>query len=338
MTFLDFQVSKLQQAGISLVSPGSIFGLPQLACALVLGFAFLAWRQKQRRGSLRPRAILRAIFSRHILFNRSTYADLFYYGINTFAIATLIGWGLWSGANVSDFIVHKLNAIFGALAPSHAPNWILRSGLTVVAFLGYEFGYYVDHSLKHRIPFLWAFHKTHHSAEVLTPLTVFRVHPVDTLIFVDILALTIGGAHGLFTYFAGKPINLYLIDNTNVISAFFLFLLAQLQHSQFWIPLRGLPGRLLLSPAHHQIHHSIDPRHYNRNLGSFLAVFDWMFGTLTIPEKESERLTFGVVQDADDPHRIGTLLVTPLVEAAGVVQSLAKNARPKPPIQQAPAE
>jgi sterol desaturase/sphingolipid hydroxylase (fatty acid hydroxylase superfamily) len=337
MNFLDFQIGKVEQAGISLVSPGSIFGLPQLACALALGFAFLAWRQMHRRGSLRPRALIRAIFSRRILFNRSTYADLFYYGINTFAIGTLIGWGLWSGSTVSDFIVHGLRASFGTPMPSHAPDWVLRGGLTLAAFLGYEFGYYIDHSLKHRIPFLWAFHKTHHSAEVLTPLTVFRVHPIDTLIFVDILALTIGLAHGLFTYAAGKPVNLYLIDNTNVITVAFLFLLAQLQHSQFWIPLRGLPGRLLLSPAHHQIHHSVDPRHYNRNLGSFLAIFDWMFGTLAIPEKETQHLTFGVAQQTEDPHRVSALLVTPVVEAAGVVQNLAKSARPKPPVQQ-PAE
>lgn len=338
MTLLDFQIGKLEAAGHTLISPGSIFSLPQLAFALAIGFAFLCYRQWRRRGSLHPRAILRAMASRKILFNRSTYADLFYFVVNTFAIGSLIGWGLLSGATVSELVVRGLRAAFGAASPAHAPDWILRAGLTFAAFIGYEFGYYVDHALKHRIPFLWAFHKTHHSAEVLTPLTVFRVHPVDTLIFVDILALTIGLAHGLFTYAIGKAVDLYMIDKTNVITVVFLFLLAQLQHSQFWIPLRGLPGRLLLSPAHHQIHHSIDPAHYNRNLGSFLAIFDWMFGTLAIPEKETQHLTFGVVQDADDPHRIGTLFVTPVVEAAGVVQSLAKSARAKQSVQQAPAE
>jgi len=275
--------------------------------------------------------------ARKILFNHSTYADLFYYVVNTFAIGSLIGWGLVSGATVSELVVRGLRAAFGMPAPAHAPDWMLRAGLTFAAFIGYEFGYYVDHSLKHRIPFLWAFHKTHHSAAVLTPLTVFRVHPVDTLIFVNILALSIGTLHGLFTYAVGKPVDLYLIDKTNVISVVFLFLLAQLQHSQFWIPLRGLPGRLLLSPAHHQIHHSVDPRHYNRNLGSFLAIFDWMFGTLAIPEKDSPHLTFGVAQETKDPHRVETLVVTPLVEACGVLRALMTR-RPKPVPPPAPAE
>jgi len=274
--------------------------------------------------------------ARKILLNRSTYADLFYYVVNTFAIGSLIGWGLLSGATVSELVVRGLRTGFGLQAQVHAPDWAMRAGLTFVAFIGYEFGYYLDHSLKHRIPFLWAFHKTHHSAEVLTPLTVFRVHPIDTLIFVDILALTIGIPHGLFTYAIGRPVDLYLIDKTNVITVGFLFLLAQLQHSQFWIPLRGLPGRLLLSPAHHQIHHSVDPRHHNRNLGSFLAIFDWMFGTLAIPEKESPHLTFGVAQETQDPHRIETLIVTPLIEAGGVLRSLVRH--PKPAAPPAPAE
>jgi sterol desaturase/sphingolipid hydroxylase (fatty acid hydroxylase superfamily) len=336
MTLLDFQIGKLQAAGASLMSPGSIFSLPQLACALALAFAFLCYRQWRRRGSLNPRAVLRAMRARKILFHRSTTADLFYYVVNTFAIGSLIGWGLLSGATISELVVRGLHAAFGLAAPTHAPDWLLRGGLTFVAFIGYEFGYYLDHSLKHRIPFLWAFHKTHHSAEVLTPLTVFRVHPVDTLVFVNILALTIGLPHGLFTYAIGKPVDLYLIDKTNVITVAFLFLLAQLQHSQFWIPLRGLPGRLLLSPAHHQIHHSVDPRHYNRNLGSFLAIFDWMFGTLAIPEKESPHLTFGVTQEAQDPHCIETLVVVPLIEAGGVLRDLAVGAKPTPP--PAPAE
>ena len=120
-------------------------------------------------------------------------------------------------------------------------------------------------------------------------MTAFRVHPINSLIFVDIVAISIGLSQGLFTYAAGKSVNIYAVNNSNIIFVACLFLLAQLQHSQFWIPLTGLPGRILLSPAHHQIHHSVDPAHYDRNLGSFLAIWDWMFGTLSMPPKEDRR-------------------------------------------------
>lgn len=312
MSFLAVQIGKLEQAGAALLSPGSILSLPQLAVALTLALAFLSLCHVMRRGRLRPAAILRALKIRRILLHRSTRADLLYYVVNTFASSALIGWGIVSSAVVAGLTDHVLRAAFGPQLSANAPDWALRLAITLIVFLAYEFGYYVDHWLKHRIPVLWEFHKTHHTAEVLTPLTVFRVHPIDTLIFADIVAVTIGISQGLFVYAAGKTVDLYLIDNANAITVVCLFLLAQLQHSQFWIPLRGLAGCLILSPAHHQIHHSTDPAHYNRNLGSFVAIFDWAFGTLALPPKTAPRLVFGA-ESKKDPHRIDALLLDPIV-------------------------
>jgi sterol desaturase/sphingolipid hydroxylase (fatty acid hydroxylase superfamily) len=52
-------------------------------------------------------------------------------------------------------------------------------------------------------------------------------------------------------------------------------------------------GRIVVSPAHHQVHHSANPKHFNKNFGSCLALWDWMFGTPYMPEKTREPLTFG---------------------------------------------
>src|SRR5262245_59237486 len=41
---------------------------------------------------------------------------------------------------------------------------------------------YAVHRLFHRIPLLWEFHKVHHSAEVLTPVTRYRVHPIEDML------------------------------------------------------------------------------------------------------------------------------------------------------------
>ena len=53
-----------------------------------------------------------------------------------------------------------------------------------------------------------------------------------------------------------------------------------LQHSHMWIAFRGMLGRIFVSPAHHQVHHSDNPKHFDKNFGSCLALWDWMFGTL----------------------------------------------------------
>jgi len=150
---------------------------------------------------------------------------------------------------------------------------------------------------------------------VLNPLTLFRVHPLDTLIFVDIVAVSGGLFHGVYGYAIGGLVDAYAIAGTNVLLVGFFFFCAHLQHSQFWIPLTGWKGRIILSPAHHQIHHSADPRHFNRNLGSFLAVFDWMFGTLHIPQAESPRLKFGAGEVGEDPHSVSALLIDPVFKS-----------------------
>src|SRR5207253_2446007 len=85
----------------------------------------------------------------------------------------------------------------------------------------------------------------------------------------------------------------------NLLFLLYVYLYGHLQHSHLWIPFTGVPGRLLISPAHHQIHHSTNPVHFDKNFGAGLALYDWLFGTLHMPSKERERLTFGV---HDDEH------------------------------------
>ena len=46
---------------------------------------------------------------------------------------------------------------------------------------------------------LWDFHKVHHTAEVLSPLTNFRMHPVDSVVFGNILAIFLGVTGGVLS-------------------------------------------------------------------------------------------------------------------------------------------
>jgi sterol desaturase/sphingolipid hydroxylase (fatty acid hydroxylase superfamily) len=338
MDFLSKLVAVPRPIVVGLLSPSSVFSIYSLAAALVVAVVFLALRQRRRGRSVRVGAILRALFSRRVLFHRSTLADLGYYVIGTLTLGALLGWAIVSAATISDLIVGFLNAHVGRPAPMNAPDIALRIGKTAALFLGYELGFYVDHSLKHRIPALWELHKTHHSAEVLTPLTNFRVHPLDSLMLANVLAIFTGTFGGLFAYGVGRPVPIFTIDGANILLIAYIFLTANLQHSQVWIPARGLIGRLFMSPAHHQIHHSNDPAHYNRNMGASLAIFDWLFGTLAMPERESQRLKFGVNQP-DDPHAVTTLLLLPVANALRALLGLkrAGEAAPVEFVSQEPA-
>ena len=154
---------------------------------------------------------------------------------------------------------------FGAVTPTSLPDLVSRSVITIVLFLAYELAYWIDHYLAHRVPFLWEFHKVHHTATVLTPLTMFRTHLVDALLHANITVVVLAVANGLASYLFGKTTYQYALTDANLILVFFLHAYVHLQHTHLWISFRGVLGCILLSPAHHQVHHSRNPIHFKKN-------------------------------------------------------------------------
>jgi sterol desaturase/sphingolipid hydroxylase (fatty acid hydroxylase superfamily) len=302
------------------LSLGSGFSATSLAAALVVAALVLVGRRKRRNRPLRAGTILRGLFPAWLTRHASLHADIAYFGFNVFVYGLIFGWAVLSYKFLSGLVSDTLIASFGAVAPTSS-ELMARVVITLVLFLAYEFGYWLDHYLKHRVPALWELHKVHHSANVLTPLTVFRIHPLDGLIFSNILAVSLGVANGVANYAFGKPIALFSLDDTNIILVLFVHIYVHLQHTHLWIAFTGVAGRIFLSPAHHQIHHSNNPVHFDKNLGSCLAIFDWLFGTLYVPRKEPEALIFGVKVGEADMHGFGELAIAPVQRAAAHIAS-----------------
>ena len=308
-----------------LFSLGSHFSLTSLAAALCVSVLYFVWQRHKRGRRVRLRTILRALFPRRILRHSSNQADIFYLFFNVFVFSMLFGWAILSYQFISNGIIAALVAFAGPVTPSALPAYVSRSVITVMLFLAYELGYWFNHWLSHKVPLLWEFHKVHHTAEVLTPLTNFRVHPIYGWIFANILAFSTAVANGLGNYMFGDTAYQYALSDTNIILVLFIHAYVHLQHTHMWISFRGALGRVFVSPAHHQVHHSADPKHFNKNYGSCLALWDWIFGTLYIPAKQREPLVFGVT-DHQNAHTVKAELVDPFVKAAGHL----KPALPKP--------
>lgn len=310
---------------------GSTFSLVSLASALIVATLAVAADRVRRRGRLRLRLLARALRPRAAVYGPSGRADLFMFLMNTFSTGGLIGWALLSQGLVGD-------GTAGALARLMGPGPALGGGTagaaltTVAMLLAYEFGYWIDHWLSHNIPALWEVHKVHHTAEALSPLTNFRVHPLETLKFYNIVMVTTGLMAGLLDWTLGAHHGRLMVLGADAAGLAFMLTIEHLQHSHVWISFRGWLGRVVMSPAHHQIHHSTDPRHFGRNLGSGLAVFDWAFGTLYVPSREREPLSFGVAGETHDVHSISGALLTPVAKAARVLTApfSAQHIEPTP--------
>ena len=303
----------------------SFIGYPLLAflSLFVTGYVVL-YRQRVARGkSLSVRLFLRAFLSKGMIFRSSGRVDVALLVLNSTVFPVLFGWMMISGQIFVTPTVTALTHLLGSHAPPQISAGAQAFLATLALFIAYEFGYWVDHYLSHRIPVLWHFHKVHHTATSLSIVTVHRVHPIDTVVFGGILALTGGVTAGCLEWAFAAPFNLMEIGSTNLFLFAAMIAYIPLQHSGVWLAFTGAWGRVFLSPAHHQLHHANDPTLYGSNLGSCLSVFDWMFGTLKIPSAEPQKLTFGVSASDHPPVGILDHVVQPFLDAGRTTSSTA---------------
>lgn len=297
----------------------------------VLALAYLALLSRFALRRFRFARVLRVHFRLGFLRHRSHALDVLMTIGNIYVFTMLFGWAILSALSIGSAVAAMLTAGLGPAAPTALSPLVVGVLWFVALVLAYEFGYWLDHYLSHTVPLLWEFHKVHHSAEALTPLTVYRVHPVDTLVFYNILAVVNGLVIGLLTYTLGDlDAGKTAFQHRATYMLIAMHMIGYFQHSQFWIPFTGWLGKLILSPAHHQIHHSVDREHHDKNFGSFLAVFDWLFGTLQVPSRKRQKLKFGV--EGVNQHTLTEGLITPFADAARqmpVVSSSAPSAAPR---------
>lgn len=206
----------------ALLAPGSQISLVSLSCALLTACAFIAARRYRQSRRIRARTLMRALFPRHIMLSRSALTDFGYLYFNIFVFGLVFGWALLSYEMLSRTIVDQLTALFGPMPPAPLPTLVSRTIITVMLFLAYELGYWLNHYLSQRIPFLWEFHKVHHTPTVLTPVTNFRVHPVYMCIFLNVLAGL--QAASASTSWAGLLINTGFLRTTSSLSFSSMFM------------------------------------------------------------------------------------------------------------------
>lgn len=165
---------------------------------------------------------------------------------------------------------------------------------TLLFFVISDFFRFGHHYLMHNITFLRNFHRLHHSAEVLTPLTLFRAHPVEVFLaqLRNVLITSLSLTLSVFLF----PENLKAIDilGVNLFGMLFNLLGSNLRHSSIALSF-GWLEYLFISPRMHQIHHSQDKLHFTKNLGVSLSLWDQLAGTFYRPLYNEEwNLVYGI--------------------------------------------
>lgn len=187
--------------------------------------------------------------------------------------------GLLIGIDFADILARGC----GPTQPLLHATWAIVAIQFLGSHLGFGFGEYWTHFALHRVPVLWVFHRPHHSAERLNFFTVGRAHPMEYVVLGAGRVIGMAVGTGLVLYLTGTT----LIRQTLATQAFVqtvLGAIAVFQHMHIPISFGPLLNVLIGGPVLHQIHHSAEIRHRDKNFGG-QPIFDWVFGTLYLPRR-----------------------------------------------------
>ena len=261
------------------------------------------------------------IFSPVVWLSRSSKLDVVCFFINRVFFLALRPM-LITQIAVATALYHFLHYqnLFPLGVFSDTPYALSALLFTTCFFLLDDFARFALHYALHKVPLLWEFHKFHHSAETLTPLTVTRAHPVEGLLFTLRSALVQGTTIAIFLFLFGQQLNLVTILGVNIFVILFHGLGSNLRHSHISIRYPKVVERILMSPAQHHLHHSSDIKHFDKNFGVALSVWDRMAGTFL--HSTRAHFTFGIGPETRDYTKtIGHMYLLPFVRAAKMLWS-----------------
>ncbi|MEP1356469.1 MAG: sterol desaturase family protein [Tateyamaria sp.] len=283
-----------------------------ILCTILLAFAIWWARGHQQ-------SFVSFLLPKKVFLHRSNLLDLKLF----FAYRVVNFFGLFARVffptTAALWVLHALSAQVGEpveLPPVTGGRVLLA---TVIVVIAADFCKYWAHRWHHEIKVLWPFHAVHHSADVLTPITVERAHPVEPLIRNLFITVLVGLVQGILLFLMVGQTDPVTIGGANAMYVVFNALGSNLRHSHIWLSYGRVMEHLFISPAQHQVHHSVALVHHNKNYGSMFAIWDWMFGTLYICDRY-EDLTYGVSDGSGKPKpqpykTLGEALAKPFQEA-----------------------
>jgi sterol desaturase/sphingolipid hydroxylase (fatty acid hydroxylase superfamily) len=246
------------------------------------------------------------LFPRELYAHRSAKADYTYFVVDKVLFAGALGALAVSASWVTD----RLLDVF----PVQQTTPTLRASgvLTLAAFIAFDFAAFLWHLLTHRVPILWAFHRVHHAVEVLTPISNYRDHPIDTLGRSLFQGAFTGAVQAAVLHIlpSARPLE---VAGQNLLYVPF-FVLANARHSHVWLSFGAFWSRIFSSPAQHQCHHGTAPEHIDVNYGLVLSIWDWLAGTLYVP-RGREKVDYGLIGEQQPFPTVLSMYVRPFRDA-----------------------
>jgi sterol desaturase/sphingolipid hydroxylase (fatty acid hydroxylase superfamily) len=222
------------------------------------------------------------------LIRENFWIDTFYLFWNYFLFSLVIYNAL---STVFVQLFNDFLGLFGmtnlmAIYVGNFPAWVQL----LIIFVIRDFMQWNIHRLLHRTPWMWEFHKVHHSTEAMGFAALMRYHFMENIIYrsLEYLPLAMMG-FGISDFF---------------IVHIFTLVFGQFGHSNLYINIGPLKY-ILNGPQMHLWHHAkVFPASHPKgmNFGITLSVWDYLFKTNYQPF-DDENLPIGLPDEAEPlPH------------------------------------
>lgn len=162
------------------------------------------------------------------------------------------------------------------VAPPIVNPWIYW----VVLLLFEDFMYYWLHRVDHYCRLFWATHVTHHSSPKFNLTVGFRSSVMEPLYrFIYFIPIALCGF---------RPLDIAFVYSLTQIWGI-------LVHTEK-VKKLGWLEYILVTPSHHRVHHSSNPKYLDKNMGMFLIIWDKIFGTFQpeLPAQTYQPIRYGL--------------------------------------------
>lgn len=156
----------------------------------------------------------------------------------------------------------------------------------LVGLLIYEFWYWVQHYLAHKVRLLWCLHSPHHAPDTMNMVVGYNHHILE----VPYMSFFMGFVPAV----CGVPVEMIVIINAvDIVWGSLLHISPRVINRRY-----GPLEYFLQTPSYHRAHHAQNPRYMDTNYNSMTLFWDWALGTLQ-PLKDEEPVDYGITREVN---------------------------------------
>lgn len=198
---------------------------------------------------------------------------------------------------------------FGVLNVFALP-WAAR---ILASFLAIDFVNYLGHRVQHGTPWLWRFHRIHHSDPALDATSSLRFHPFEAVVTVAYQSVAIV----LF----GIELDAVVLFDTILLANLYI------QHANVDWPERldRLARLVFVTPDVHHVHHSREQQLTDSNFADLFTLWDRLFGTYR-EAADRRGIAYGLREfDADRYQTVKGMTMMPLEPVGSTPAAVAQG-------------